>query len=165
MASSQDPPHAAETSRSASVTPSSSPCGGPLPPTTLAAKREPTPSKGTGFEDLDESNDDDIQYNVMKPKHRPGHPYPLPDLRFEQSYLRSIAKADTWSKVAWITARDQVLMPFVQGILYNLAICGWQHWNRNARLSGNSIGSRVRRWWYGLNNWPVPQRARVLKQL
>lgn len=33
---------------------------------------------------------------------------PLPDLRFEQSYLASLKDADTWGRVAWITVRDQV---------------------------------------------------------
>lgn len=33
---------------------------------------------------------------------------PLPDLRFEQSYLASIRDAETWQRVAWITIRDQV---------------------------------------------------------
>lgn len=52
------------------------------------------------------------------------------------------------------------MMPFAQGILYNLAICGFQHWNRNAQLSGNSAGARVRRWWYGVNKWALPEKAR-----
>lgn len=81
---------------------------------------------------------------------------PLPDLRFEQSYLRSLAAADKWWKVALITVRDQMLMPFVQGLLYNLAVCGWQYWNRSAKLSGQSVGARVRRWWWGVNNWTIP---------
>ncbi|WEW56579.1 hypothetical protein PRK78_002026 [Emydomyces testavorans] len=34
---------------------------------------------------------------------------PLPDLRFEQSYLASISQAKTWGRVAWITIRDQAL--------------------------------------------------------
>lgn len=33
---------------------------------------------------------------------------PLPDLRFEQSYLKSIEKAEGWKGVMWITFRDQV---------------------------------------------------------
>ncbi|KAI5303925.1 hypothetical protein KEM56_007050 [Ascosphaera pollenicola] len=32
---------------------------------------------------------------------------PIPDLRFEQGYLRSISDARTWQKVLWITVRDQ----------------------------------------------------------
>lgn len=65
-------------------------------------------------EEEEEDDDDDIPYSVLRPTpRRPAHQLPpLPDLRFEQSYLRSIAKADTWWKVAWITARDQV-RPFM----------------------------------------------------
>lgn len=43
---------------------------------------------------------------------------PLPDLRFEQSYLKSIEKAEGWGQVAYITVRDQVgfLLLSSQGI-------------------------------------------------
>ena len=52
--------------------------------------------------------------------------------------------------------RKQMMMPLAQGVLYNLAICGWQHWNRNARVHGSGIGARLRRWWYGVNGWALP---------
>ncbi|KAL5003145.1 hypothetical protein BDV10DRAFT_67110 [Aspergillus recurvatus] len=81
---------------------------------------------------------------------------PLPDLRFEQSYLSSLRGADTWGRVAWITIRDQVLLPLVQGTLWTLALSGWRFWNRTASLSGQTLGSRVRRWWYEVNNWKLP---------
>jgi Autophagy receptor ATG43 len=85
---------------------------------------------------------------------------PLPDLRFEQSYLASIKNADTWSKVAYITIRDQVLMPLAQGVGWNLAVFGWRHWNRSAKLGGQSLGSKVRRWWWEVNNWELPKQAK-----
>ncbi|KAI1417718.1 DUF1770-domain-containing protein [Hypoxylon sp. FL1857] len=113
-------------------------------------------------DDLEEEDDDDeIPISVLRPRPRAKSFPPMPDLRFEQSYLHSISKADTWWKVAWITVRDQMMMPFAQGVLYNLAICGWHHWNRSARISGNSVGARLRRWWYGVNNWPLPAGARA----
>ncbi|ROT38498.1 DUF1770-domain-containing protein [Sodiomyces alkalinus F11] len=105
--------------------------------------------------DQDE-DEEDIPYSVIKPRRRAAHLPPMPDLRFEQSYLHSISKADTWGKVAWITVRDQVMMPLLQGVLYNLLLLGWQSWNRNAQVHGSSVGARVRRWWYGVNNWPIP---------
>jgi hypothetical protein len=82
---------------------------------------------------------------------------PLPDLRFEQSYLASIKNADTWSKVAYITIRDQVMMPLTQGIVWNLVLFGWRNWNRGAKFSGQTLGSRVRRWWWNVNNWEPPK--------
>lgn len=108
--------------------------------------------------DSDSDEEDDIPYSVLKrPRRQPQQQLPpLPDLRFEQSYLKSIAAADTWWKVALITTRDQVLMPLAQGVVYNLLLCGWQQWNRTAKLQGNSAGARFRRWWYGVNNWVVP---------
>ena len=52
----------------------------------------------------------------------------------------------------------QVLLPFVQGTVWTLALSGWRYWNRNASLSGQTLGSRIRRWWYEVNNWKVPPR-------
>ena len=45
---------------------------------------------------------------MVKPTSRRHNLPPLPDLRFEQSYLASLKGADTWGRIAWITARDQV---------------------------------------------------------
>ncbi|KAI1500474.1 hypothetical protein F5X99DRAFT_236240 [Biscogniauxia marginata] len=113
-------------------------------------------------EDEDEDDDDeDIPLSVLRPRHRNRSFPPMPDLRFEQSYMHSLRGAESWWKVVWVTVRDQVMMPFAQGILYNLAICGFQHWNRNAQLSGNSAGARIRRWWYRVNKWALPEKARA----
>lgn len=99
-----------------------------------------------------------ISSDVLRPvlpRRRPNLP-PLPDLRFEQSYLASLNGADTWGRVAWITVRDQMLLPLIQGTLWTLALAGWRSWNRNASVSGATLGSRLRRWWYGVNNWELP---------
>ncbi|KAK1769792.1 hypothetical protein QBC33DRAFT_529129 [Phialemonium atrogriseum] len=131
-------------------------------PSTAASRKEPVtleehPISDLHDEGIDEGDEDEdeIPYSVVRPKRRTSHLPPLPDLRFEQSYLHSISQASSWWRIAWITTRDQVMMPFAQGIIYNLGICGWQYWNRNARLSGNTVGAKVRRWWWGVNNWPI----------
>ncbi|CCC10639.1 unnamed protein product [Sordaria macrospora k-hell] len=174
-------------------------------PSTAASKREPA-SVQTQHHDyliddggIDEDDDEDeyaqsktetdeeSDYNVVKsrPRRNIHQLPPIPDLRYEQSYLHSIRNADRWWKVVLITARDQacffffllatlkismttcqltqtpflnkqVMMPLVQGLLYNMLVCGWQSWNRNAQIHGSSIGARVRRWWYGVNNWEIP---------
>ncbi|RBR03221.1 hypothetical protein FVER53590_08269 [Fusarium verticillioides] len=130
-------------------------------PPTAADRRRPVTLEHVkhehddGIDDEDE-DEEDIPYSVLRPAPRHSHLPPLPDLRFEQSYLRSISKADTWWKVALITTRDQIIMPLTQGLVYNLFLCGWQHWNRNARLHGNTLGARVRRWWWEVNNWKIP---------
>ncbi|CAK5262270.1 unnamed protein product, partial [Mycena citricolor] len=68
-------------------------------------------------------------------------PLPIPDLRFEQSFLKSVrqhyrvvsapeekteskalALQIEWPSIAWITLKSQVLSPFVQGAV--LAILG-----------------------------------------
>ncbi|KAI0115948.1 hypothetical protein GGR51DRAFT_502669 [Nemania sp. FL0031] len=117
--------------------------------------------------DTTDDDDDDIPLSVLvRPRGAPRRQRaasfpPMPDLRFEQSYLHSIAGAETWGRVVWITVRDQIMMPLAQGVLYNLAIVGWQHWNRNAQMSGSSVGARLRQWWYGVNKWPLPATAKT----
>jgi len=171
-----------------------------LNPSTAASRKEPVvleekkkqarqvsrfPDEGIYGDEEEEEDEENVPFSILRPKPRRTHLPPIPDLRYEQSYLHSIRNADTWWKVAWITTRDQVgillvsmrpwhgryvagrlrvalteqqvMMPMVQGVVYNLAICGWQHWNRNAQLSGSSAGARIRRWWYGVNNWPLPK--------
>lgn len=49
---------------------------------------------------------------AIRPVHRNQTLPPLPDLRFEQSYLASIKDAETWGRVAWITTRDQVRLVY-----------------------------------------------------
>jgi hypothetical protein len=63
---------------------------------------------------IDEDDDEDIPYSVLKPRPRRPSFGPLPDLRFEQSYLASIAGADSRWKILYITVRDQVspIYPF-----------------------------------------------------
>lgn len=58
-----------------------------------------------------------------------------------------------------LTLLSQLLMPMIQGVVYNLALGGWQYWNKNAQMSGNSLGARARRWWYSVNNWPINQKT------
>lgn len=79
-------------------------------PPTAALTREPVilQSLKHGSDDGIDEDEEDIPYSVLRPQPRHYNLPPLPDLRFEQSYLRSISKADTWWKVALITTRDQV---------------------------------------------------------
>lgn len=56
----------------------------------------------------DIDDDEDYTYSTVRPARRRASLPPLPDLRFEQSYLASIAGADTYGKIAFITIRDQV---------------------------------------------------------
>jgi len=107
----------------------------------------------------DIDDDGDFGNSTVRPARRRASLPPLPDLRFEQSYLASIAGADTYGKIAYITVRDQVLLPLLQGTLWTLALHGWRHWNRGAKLSGQSAGARIRRWWWGVNNWSLDQSA------
>lgn len=55
-----------------------------------------------------------------------------------------------------------MVMPLAQGLLYNLALAGWQYWNKSAQYSGSTAGARIRRWWYGVNNWKIPSEKKRL---
>lgn len=116
--SSSIPLEIAETIQTASIKRHPSPTHD-LNPTTAASQKQPVsvhPASDTSFEKdtyedygLDEEDDEeDIPYSVLKPVPRRASFPPLPDLRFEQSYLASIAGAETKGRVAWITVRDQV---------------------------------------------------------
>ncbi|EGD87789.2 hypothetical protein H112_04259 [Trichophyton rubrum D6] len=82
---------------------------------------------------------------------------PIPDLRFQQSYLASISKASSWQHVAWITLRDQILLPLLQGAFVTLAMAGWRHWTRGARASGRATGLSLRQLWFKLTNWRMAE--------
>lgn len=150
-------------------------------PSTSASTKEPVtvshPSSSEHFNDEDEYGIDGDEeekqeglpyspYRAIRPQTRRSHP-PLPDLRFEQSYLASISKADTNWKIAWITFRDQLILPLLQGTVWSLVQIGWRHWNASANMSGTTFGSKIRRWWYKTNNWKLPSlnnmRTRVSK--
>ena len=80
-------------------------------PATAAEKREVAAmeTEKRVYDDVESGEDDDeIPVSVLRPAARSQKLPPLPDLRFEQSYLHSIASADTWWKVMLITVRDQV---------------------------------------------------------
>ena len=51
----------------------------------------------------------------------------------------------------------QVFFPLVQGTLWTLALSGWRFWNKGARVGGRSVGGRIRKWWWGVNNWEIPR--------
>ena len=47
-------------------------------------------------------------------------------------------------------------MCFAQGVLWQLILNGWRHWNKSAKFSGKNVGSKIRRWWWGVNGWAIP---------
>jgi Autophagy receptor ATG43 len=78
------------------------------------SEEEDEGEEGNAGEEEEEEDDDDdeIPYSVIQPiRRKPVFP-PLPDLRFEQSYLASIRGAQGWKGVLGVTLRDQVGMPF-----------------------------------------------------
>jgi hypothetical protein len=49
---------------------------------------------------------------MVKPRPRRAAFPPLPDLRFQESYLASLKGAKSWGRIAWITVRDQVFYSY-----------------------------------------------------
>lgn len=92
-------------------------------PETAADTREIVTPKRE-YDDVEsEDDDEDIPYSVLRPTPPSQKLPPLPDLRFEQSYLNSISNADTWWKVAMITARDQVMVHAMDVVIRGLTVC------------------------------------------
>jgi DNA repair and recombination protein RAD54B len=148
-----------------------------LNPSTAASEKRPVHlDSHPDLDSLSDVAEDEIPISVLQPIPRKQNMPPLPDLRFEQSYLKSIEQAEGWQGVAWITVRDQVciqgklprvlglteqvIMCFAQGVMWNLILHGWRHWNREAKFSGRGVGARIRRWWWGVNKWTIPSEKR-----
>lgn len=109
----------AETIQTMSINPNPSPTHDINPSTAASEKipvdleierRDSIDSYGSSVLGSELDDDDDDNYYQVKPRtaRRRASLPPLPDLRFEQSYLRSIDNANTYGKVVFITLRDQV---------------------------------------------------------
>ena len=128
-------------------------------PSTAASKKVPADVVSPDLSDVEDDDDDTIPSDILRPRPRQKSFPPLPDFRFEQSYLASIKNAKTNTQVILITVRDQVFLPLAQGVLWNMAMFGWRYWNRGSKFSGQTLGARVRKWWWDVNNWKLPEEA------
>lgn len=80
-----------------------------LNPSTAASEKQPVTFNAHPDTDaLSDLVEEEIPISVLDPDPRRNTMPPLPDLRFEQSYLKSIEQAQGWQGVLWITLRDQV---------------------------------------------------------
>lgn len=79
-----------------------------LNPSTAASAKQPVYLDDNHSDVDSDMAHDQIPISVLNPIPRKQTMPPLPDLRFEQSYLKSIEQAESWKGVAWITLRDQV---------------------------------------------------------
>ena len=109
MASIQDAGiQAAETLQTAHINPSPS-IEHDVNPSTAASEKEPVRMERSPSEDiLSDIDEDEVPLSILRPAPRKPQMPPLPDLRFEQSYLASIKDAKDWKVVTYITMRDQV---------------------------------------------------------
>lgn len=80
-----------------------------IAPSTAADSREPVElEEKDHLDDELDDDDDEIPVSTLRPARRFSHLPPIPDLRFEQSYLHSIENANSWWMIAFITVKDQV---------------------------------------------------------
>jgi hypothetical protein len=80
-----------------------------LNPSTAASEKQPVTLDTHPDPDAESDvAEDEIPISVLNPVPRKQNMPPLPDLRFEQSYLKSIEHAESWQSVLWITLKDQV---------------------------------------------------------
>ena len=80
-----------------------------LAPATAAERKQPVKfERSPSPEAIDEVREDEIPLSILRPTPRRPQMPPLPDFRFEQSYLASIKEAKDWKVVTYITVRDQV---------------------------------------------------------
>lgn len=80
-----------------------------LNPSTAASEKQPVTLDSYPDPDADSDlAEDEIPVSILNPIPRKQNMPPLPDLRFEQSYLKSIESAQSWKDVLWITLKDQV---------------------------------------------------------
>ena len=81
-------------------------------PSTAASEKEPVRLDRRLSEDMmSDIEEDEVPISLLRPMPRKPQMPPLPDLRFEQSYLSSIKDAKDWKVVTYITLRDQVCFP------------------------------------------------------
>lgn len=78
------------------------------PETAADTKRAVRIDDSVDLDALSDIDEDEIPVSILKPPPRGPQMPPLPDLRFEQSYLASIKDAKDWQTVGWITLRDHV---------------------------------------------------------
>jgi len=93
------------------------------------------------------------RHHHRHPRPKPRRPQlpPLPDLRFEQAYLKQLEAAN--GSVFWmaiITIREQVLFPGLQGFLWALALTGIRTIRVNQAESGRTFGGWLRSYFGGL---------------
>ena len=77
-------------------------------PSTAASAKEPVVISPQSSSAAGSIATDEVPLSALRPQRRHNQMPPLPDLRFEQSYLASIKDAKGPGMVAWITVRDQV---------------------------------------------------------
>lgn len=54
-------------------------------------------------------------------------------------------------------------MPLAQGLVWTLVLSGWRNWNATAQFNGQTVGARIRRWWYKTNNWKIPPTSSTMR--
>lgn len=79
----------------------------------------------------------EFEFNTSEPSQPDISPSTVvPDLRFQESLLRNLHRANSIFEATWILTRDQVLLPFAQGAIKVLALYALGSVALQARLAG-----------------------------
>ncbi|ORY86107.1 hypothetical protein BCR37DRAFT_390903 [Protomyces lactucae-debilis] len=98
--------------------------------------------------DIEGLDDDDLAQlpDEVQPGARPPKPVlfngtPIPDLRFEQTYLTALNRTD-WShwSVFRVTLVDFLLWPMLQGAVWALALNGFRYLRTSSNSQGKAFG-------------------------
>ncbi|CZT18720.1 uncharacterized protein RCC_04564 [Ramularia collo-cygni] len=154
----------AETIQTGSINPNPSVDRDLAPETSMDSKQPVTLDHSADIvSEAERADKDEVPLSILRPlpeKKRQSPHLQLPDLRFEQSYLTSIRDAKGWQDIAYITIKDQVLMPLLQGLGWTLVVAGWRYSNSTAKFTGTTMGAKLRRWWWQTNNWIIPDQSK-----
>lgn len=48
---------------------------------------------------------------------------------------------------------------------WTLIVAGWRHWNGATKFRGQTMGAKIRRWWWGVNGWVLPDTKNLKARL
>ena len=114
----------AETIQTASINRAPSPRHD-LNPSTAASNKQPVRIQSSPTSPT--SSRSKRSYEAVEPAPRKSKLPPLPDLRFEQSYLASLQGSQDWKVIGYITIRDQVRTRHGVEVRYTFLMTGLTH--------------------------------------
>ncbi|KAL7777717.1 hypothetical protein CFE70_004386 [Pyrenophora teres f. teres 0-1] len=112
-------------------------------PSTAASEKQPVTLNQYPDPDGSDVGEDEVPVSVLDAVPRKNTMPPLPDLRFEQSYLKSIEQAEGWQGVLWITLRDQRTWCRCTDTEMVVGVNNWKIPNTKSKLRDTKLAKNV----------------------